>query len=376
MNIKVAVTAFFAVFLLSAGGLVFAQSDEEIATVTPNVIDQSVFKVQEDIVISDVINGDLYCLGNKISIVGIVEGDVICAANQVEITGTINGDLRIAASTIRLDGDVSGSVTSLSKDFNLEKDGTIGLDAVLIGSNIAINGSIGRDLVTRGGQVVINGQIERNVKAYYSDLDVTGNSSIGGSFEALGTNRSNYNFNMSDSGILSPESFLSWLLASSVILIPVLYIAFFLSLMFSALAISTLFPKSLQDSANFGKNQPGITFIAGLLTTTLAPLVILLLAISVVGLPIALILWLLNGVVVLLSFPFVAHTLGSLIYPTRSHPIKSLAGSVLLLIAFAIPVLNILTLLFVIIMGSGLVVRLALQRYNEANDRYRAKQSV
>jgi len=166
-------------------------------------------------------------------------------------------------------------------------------------------------------------------------------------------------------------SFMSSFASGTVFLAALLYIAWFISLIITALGIAFLFPKSLDDSAEYAKKQPFVTGFAGLLTLIITPLTLLLLVVSVVGFPLAVIIGCIFGAVVLLSTPFVAHLIGSELFPQRSHPIRSLVGAVLLLLLYAIPVINIVTIGIVTVYGTGLVVRVLVQRYGIAATDYK-----
>ncbi|MCU0667156.1 MAG: hypothetical protein MUF85_00865 [Patescibacteria group bacterium] len=371
MRIKTILTiTIFVSAAIFISGVSVAQSNQELNTQNPKVIDKTVFKFQENIVINDLIKGDLYCLGNSVSIVGIVEGDIICAANKINITGRVNGDVRVFANDLIIDGDVSNNISAIANRFSLNINGTVGVDSVLLGANLIINGAVGRDVVARGGDIIINGDINRDLVAYYGNLNITSNSTIGGNVEVFGTNRNSNNSDLNNIST-NPESLLSWIVASSVILIPLLYIIFFLTLMLAALLLSVMFPKSLQDCADYTANKLGTTLLTGLVYISLSPLIVTLLSLSIIGIPMAIVMILFSGILFLLCFPFVAHSIGNLIFPHRSHPIRALAGSVLLLIMFSIPFINAFTLILVVVLGYGLIIRLLFDRYKDANSQYK-----
>ena len=108
-----------------------------------------------------------------------------------------------------------------------------------------------------------------------------------------------------------------------------------------------------------------------MLTIVIVPLTLLLLVVSVVGIPLAVIIGLLFGATVLLSTPFVAHLIGTKLFPQRSHPIRSLVGAVLLLLLYVIPIINIITAIIVTVYGTGLVMRVIVQRYGAAAADYK-----
>jgi len=111
--------------------------------------------------------GNYYAAGNAIEIAGTVNGDVFVAGNSVTISGTINGDVFAGASNIIISGDVDGSVR-------------------VAGSNVSIDGKISRNLMSAGSNLVISEKAEvgRHVSLAGAFVDVRGK--IGGNLEVGG----------------------------------------------------------------------------------------------------------------------------------------------------------------------------------------------
>lgn len=341
------------------------------------VYDRTVYKANDKLDIYDIINGDLYCAGNQIKINGTIEGDIICAGNDLIIDGDVNGDIRVAGRVVEIKGQVTGNATITGDTVTIVDEATINGDVTIIGRNVGIAGTIGRDASIRASAVGLSGVIERNVQSYHSSFVFNGDGSIGGNFKYSSPNRV-YIPNDAVEGVVteetvSPSTNYSNALTSSVFIASFMYIAWFISLLIAALGIAFLFPKSLEDSVGFATKQPLMSGFAGLLLVSITPLLLLILSLSIVGIPLALILGFLFGSVLLLSTPFMAHLLGSLLIPNRSHPIRALAGAVILLLLFAIPIINIFAIILSTIYGAGLVTRVAAQRYSSAHQDYYSK---
>lgn len=93
----------------------------------------------------DVIDDDLLAGGNVIRVKGTVEGDLVAAAFEaIEIDGTVTGDLLVAAPRVVIRGEVLGSVRSLAATTIIE--GQVGGDVLLAGGTLAVTGSVVGDL--------------------------------------------------------------------------------------------------------------------------------------------------------------------------------------------------------------------------------------
>jgi cytoskeletal protein CcmA (bactofilin family) len=364
--------------VLALTGISIAQNqisqDGNTYTLGAQVFDRTIYRAGDTVAIYDVVNGDVYCAGNKVIIDAIIDGDLICAANDMVINGSINGNIRVAANNIELLGTVGQNATVFANTFVAQKDSTISGDVTILANEVVLNGQIGRDASIRASSVKLLGDVGRNVQSYHSSFTFDGDGQIEGNFKYSSPNRVYVPIEAVGGQIIQetvePATKYSSSLTGTVFIASFLYIAWFISLIIAALGVAFLFPKSLEDSVYFATKQPAITVFAGLLTITVTPVALLLLLISVIGIPLGFIIGFMFGTALLLTTPFVAHLIGSLLLPKRSHPVKALAGAAILLLLYAIPLINLLSFMIVTILGVGLVVRVAAQRYSTAHRQY------
>ncbi len=117
----------------------------------------------ENVGFSEMIHDDLYIAGGTVTVTGIVDGDVTAAGGTVTLTGRTSGALLAAGGTVDIGGSVGRSIRAAGGTVRL--DAATGTDAVLAGGNITVaeTGRVGRDLVVGGGTVRIAGAVGRNV---------------------------------------------------------------------------------------------------------------------------------------------------------------------------------------------------------------------
>src|SRR3989339_845309 len=71
----------------------------------------------------ETIKGNLYAFGTSVIINGKVDGDVICLAGEsLKINGTVTGDVIAGASLVDINGDIAGSVHGYSAKVNIFGD--------------------------------------------------------------------------------------------------------------------------------------------------------------------------------------------------------------------------------------------------------------
>ena len=372
----VSLVALFIIFAVSVP-LTSAQATATETTDyqrTSSIYDKTIYRLDNRVIVNDLINGDLYCAGNTVLIDAVINGDVLCMANKVTIKGSIEGDARIIAKDIIINADIGGNATLIASNITIGKGALIANDVSLMAQTITIDGQVGRDVTMRSDTVTLSGRVGRTIESYHYTMILASTTQVGNIDYASPNDlkiEDGAQYGAINTIESSTPSYLSGLVSSTVFIAALLYIAVCISLIITALVIAFMFPKSLDDSAAFAKKQPYITGLAGLLLMFVVPPAIILLVVSVVGIPLAFIVSLLLGVILLLSTPFVAHLIGAYFFPQRSHPVRSLVGSVLLLLLIAIPVINIITITIVTIYGTGLIVRVVYQRYSTAANLYK-----
>ena len=125
-----------------------------------------------------IFQGDYIAVGDVIEISGNVDGDVIVAAQRLVVSGAVSGDVIAAASTIEISGDVEGDVRVAAKQVHLS--GAVGRNANLWGQQITMTdaASVGRNVYAVAELLTLQGAVGRNLAARALNVTIAG--SIGG----------------------------------------------------------------------------------------------------------------------------------------------------------------------------------------------------
>ncbi|MGC4190611.1 MAG: polymer-forming cytoskeletal protein [Thermomicrobiales bacterium] len=146
---------------------------------------------------TETIAGDLNAAGRTVRIEGIVEGDANIAAVEVhipgridrsaaiaaargDITGAIGGSLRIASGNLEIRGTISGSLIVLAGNVTIPSQARIQGDVLIYGGQVDIRGTVGGNITVNAGNVTLGGQIGGNVDASISQLNLLDTARIGG----------------------------------------------------------------------------------------------------------------------------------------------------------------------------------------------------
>lgn len=335
------------------------KSGDFVTVAKGQTIDKMLVATGRTIVIDGVVNGDVFCAGQNVSIAGTVNGDVFCAAQTLRITGVVEGTVRSAGQTVTYGGDTSGSVSLAGQVVTIDEDAIIGRD-ILVGANsTSFQGSVLRDASIGAEVATINGDIGRNLGGQYKSLTLGPSASIKGSIDYTSSTDLTKANGASVTGTVSrrdpPKQQSSNPVSASGFLGVFIYM--FIALMIVSLSTVLLFP-SLFKSTNL-QIRAGMSRVVaiGLSMLFIAPIVLFLIALSIVGIPLAglaLIVWILS---MMLSGPVAAYYVGSKIIRSSHSPfIVMLVGSSIILSLYAIPGVNLLVGLFVGVVGSGAFV--------------------
>jgi len=133
------------------------------------------------------ISETLVCTGDVVTIDGNIDGDLIVAAERFSLRGTVTGNVIAFGKEVQIDGRIHGSLISGGEQLNLtgQVDGTVALAGERL--NLLDAARIGRDLVIFAEGARISGESARDVMFLGDWLEVR--ATIGRDLHVLGAER-------------------------------------------------------------------------------------------------------------------------------------------------------------------------------------------
>jgi cytoskeletal protein CcmA (bactofilin family) len=127
------------------------------------------------------INGDLVAFGKRIVINGKIDGNLIVAAQSITVAGEVTGTIMNAAESIDLAGLlVGGDFWAAGQSVRMNQDSRVDGNAILAGELVSVAGYVGRDLVTAAETAELSGEVNEDVMAYVEKIQLLGNASVKG----------------------------------------------------------------------------------------------------------------------------------------------------------------------------------------------------
>jgi cytoskeletal protein CcmA (bactofilin family) len=138
------------------------------------------------------VQGDAYLAGQTVQIDSPIEGDAVIAAGKVDIDATISEDLiiagdsvavnkdigddiRIAASNVTIKGNVKGDVIVFAQTLIIDKNATISGDIIAFVSQLKLDGTVKGNIRVASENTTITGEVQGDSNIRTGDFTLDGN---------------------------------------------------------------------------------------------------------------------------------------------------------------------------------------------------------
>jgi cytoskeletal protein CcmA (bactofilin family) len=271
-----------------------------------------------------------------------VEHDVSTVAGNVEVHGQVEDDVHSGFGNILVKGEVFGDVDA---DFG----------------DVSIEGPVDGDVHAEFGDVYVNAPVEGDVDVGHGDVDLGPNAKISGDLECesgkITGNRAAVEGDITAKGMAlnfdeshGPDvlGFVGWLFAA---------------LAFAACSVlaAVLAPRPLAAAARRAEDTPGRAFIYGLVSLPVFFVLCVVLAVSIIGIPLLLLLAPAYLAVLFIGALVAAFFLGTkvLMFTGRyrvGNAMAAVVGALILAATTFIPFLGDLILYALCLLGTGAVI--------------------
>jgi len=275
---------------------------------------------------------------------GTVDGDISALAGDVvvERTGVVTGDVTGASGSLRIAGRVDGSVEYAAGNVVFEPTSEIG-------GNVNVG----------AGNVVFAGTVDGSVTAGADQIHLAPSAVIGGDFRYDGTLDQRPGATVRGSVIrdesISGPSPLGW---GSTLTIPAWFdtvYGFFANLLIGALLL-VIFPRFSERVADTGRDEPLRSGLWGLIGLVVTPVVLVLIALTIIGIPITLLGFLLYIVVAWVGLVYGEYTVGRYLLARADAGgrwVALILGLLLFSVLGLVPIVGGLAIFLVLLVGLG-----------------------
>jgi cytoskeletal protein CcmA (bactofilin family) len=282
---------------------------------------------------------------------------VLAAGANVSVDAPVGNDLWAAGESVAVNAPVADNIMLAGNSVLVDRAAKIGGNARVVGNEVNINGPVSRDLYIAAAAARIASEVTGNVEVHADKLVIDPGAVIRGRLTVHSPNEP----------VVSPEaqvlggtdhirtessrspSFGSWV---GNWLLRFLWLAV---LGLILIWFSSVWTERVTDVL---RRETGRSFLTGLAVLILAPIVCILLLVTVVGLPLGVILGAVSVVALMLSGVFVSYFVGEWLTTVlkrweTSHLAKVLLGALVVSFVIMVPWIGGLAKLVVVIFGLG-----------------------
>jgi cytoskeletal protein CcmA (bactofilin family) len=341
---------------------------EEAEGVVSENYDDDVILGGNNLTVSGEVQGDLVAAGGFVRFDGSVTEDLMLAGGMVTVAGKVGDDARLAGGNVTVEGEIADDLIVAGATVILSSSATVGGDLVVTGGTVMIDGVVDGKVRATGGNLVLSGSVGGDVWMASEDVIVKDTAVVSGDFgyESFREAEIDEGATISgeiDANILEGEigpgsfgltmrqpsySFTTWVMIPWVLILGAILLA--------------KMPRKTRRVVEKISEKPGASIGWGLLFAIVAPIVGVLLVVTVVALPLGVITlavltigWILGGVAISI---WVGRWILGLFKREGevSWGWSLVIGGIVLPILIAIPIIGWLIWLVAMLFGFGAIV--------------------
>lgn len=298
---------------------------------------------------------DLIAAGNEVTIAGAVQGYILAAGRNVTVSGPVGNDLFAAGATLRLNAPVADNAVLAGGEIYVQPNAIVQHDALLAGGRVEIAGKIMRDLKLAAGEAQLASEVGGSVEARVGQIKILPTAVIRGNLKVYSpappevAPQAQVLGRIEHIQIERENWAVSWLQR---------WVYSFLALSLVGLVVIALSTWWTERVVTVLTQRPGATLLIGLGGLVLIPVAMVLLLITVIGIPLAFIVLALFVVALLLTGVFAAWLAGGWLLakfnrPTPAPWARIIVGALAVSLLVSLPLIGWLTGLFVLLAGLG-----------------------
>lgn len=278
------VTAFLIFSVTTVSAKVITDKTGTVTVAKTEVVNDDLFIGAQNAVIDGVVNGDVFVGAQTVKVTGIVNGNLHVAANTIDLSGTVKGNVYAVGQSILVIGSkIGGSLIVGGATANVDKDSAIG-GAVLAGvGNLTIDSQVKRSVYAGTGNLTIGSDAKIGKDLYYASgknqANIATGAKITGSTYKTETKTASSSANMAAVKKQLPAIMNIFTFGASLIS--------FLSALVVGFIFIKMFGKHFTNAINFASNSFWKSFGVGFLIAVAFVPALIILILTVIGIPIA-----------------------------------------------------------------------------------------
>lgn len=335
-------------------------------------INDTLLALGQTVTIDGTINGDLIAFGQEVTVRGNVSGNLVTAAQSVTIEGTVGGSVLGAGEDVRLENArVARDFYGFGNDVDLGSGANVAGNAMGFGETVDVDGRVGIDFKGFGSKVTVSGAVERNVDGFGQTVSVESTARVGGNVTGHVDSAGDLSIadgatvgGTVDEQLVEREQRRNHYETFGYYFGQIIRLA---GAFLTGLALLWLFPALREASL------PNVVAVLrstgiGLAAAVTLPVAALIVCVTIVGIPLGILTFVLGAIGLYFSKAVIAQIIGRAVLRNRPTPphfaVTLFVGLVIVIVAINLPGIGGLANLLLTLTGFGVIVTLIFARLN------------
>lgn len=314
MRLVPALSVFWQRLLLAGLATVLGTTASWSATAAEDgyVADSNIYLAGAEVQTEGPVYGDLVAAAGRIRVDHPVNGDAFLTAGSIEVYGRIGDDLRAVGGIVGVSGRVAGEALLAGGSVSLGPNSEVGGRASIAGNDIVIGGQLHHGLRVYGKKVLVLGEVAGPVDLAAEQIEILGSARIFGDVTYSSSREIKIDPNAKIMGrvVRTPGTFEFYRPHFEIPGWPVFRPLLLLGLLAAGTLLFALFPRFTRAALQAIETSPLKSLGLGAAIFFSLPPVILLLVITIIGIPIALALLALYATALLIGYLVLAFFVG------------------------------------------------------------------
>ncbi len=251
------------------------------------------------------VEGDAFIAAAQVQLRHAVVGDAVLAGGGVTIAGRVGGNLYATGASISVDGPVAGNARLAGGQVEITRSGQVSGRTTLVGGKATILGKAGRQLTIFSEHVMLDGDVAGNVTIASRSLSIGPNARVSGMLTYRGSQPAhidpgavlgggiNYtSFDFEDETYQPVARVIAWIGV----------IAFTVGLFLIGMLAILFLPASTAHVSRLARGRPLSSLGLGLVAIVCVPIAVILLMLTIVGIPFAFMLLLVWPMILIFGY--------------------------------------------------------------------------
>jgi len=293
-----------------------ARAGEQISIRQDDVIVDDLYIVGGNIVVAGSVEGDLIAAGGTVLVTGSVKDDLLIGGGTVDLLGPVNGDVRAAGGEVTIGGIVASDLVVAGGIVHIVPGAEVKGSILMAGGELILEGKTSGNVRVFGGKLTINGEVG-NVRADIDQLEVGPEGVIAGHLVYKSGHEAQIDASARVAGDVDFQK--KEKSKKPFVLFGGFAIFKLLTFLVLALVFMLLFQKQSVEFVRDTAHQFWRSCLRGLITFIVAPVIILILFVSILGIAMGILALLLYLALLIMSCVYTGILFGSMIFKKVFH---------------------------------------------------------